>query len=232
MSMEMDDVTVGKRLFVGNGLPEILGRGDDEVRGTSYTEGPSVTGDPTQYYDHQVKTPIKENQLGTVMIGETQNSDMQGETHPVPFYSLFVRTYARIRSYLKVDELLTVRTIKSKVIYAETIMARVKNFVIPHPSKPGRKLVHACLEGPENGVFCRGRLTGTSVIYLPEYWVDLVEELSITVQLQPIGAHQDIIIKRVGQNKVFLQSKGGMPIDCYYHIFAERKDVPRLKIEE
>ena len=111
-------------------------------------------------------------------------------------------------------------------------MARVKNFVIPHPSKPGRKLIHACLEGPENGVFCRGRLTGTSVIYLPEYWVDLVEELSITVQLQPIGAHQDIIIKRVGQNKVFLQSKGGMPIDCYYHIFAERKDVPRLKIEE
>ena len=43
--------------------------------------------------------------------------------------------------------------------------------------------------------------------YLPDYWKDLVDINSITVQLQPIGAHQDIIVKRWDAEKVELQSK-------------------------
>jgi hypothetical protein len=41
-----------------------------------------------------------------------------------------------------------------------------------------------------------------------------------------------VIVKRIGENKVFLQSQGGMPIDCYYLIIGERKDVPKLKAEQ
>ena len=51
------------------------------------------------------------------------------------------------------------------------------------------------------------------------------------MQLQPIGAHQDIIVKRIGENKIFLQSKSGIPIDCFYHVYAERVDVPKLQVE-
>ena len=66
---------------------------------------------------------------------------------------------------------------------------------------------------------------------MPSYWKDLVHTNSISVQLQPVGAHQDIIVKRWDDTKVYLQSKGGMPIDCFYHIYAERKDVKPLVVE-
>lgn len=221
MSIEFDDIAVGKRFFVGDGNPEIFGRGPTEVRGSAYVEGPEIVGDPGSF------TAPSPTELGTVMAGPTTNTDMK----PIPFYQLLVKTFARVAGYLKVDILLSAKLVKAKVVYCEVLMAKVKNFVIPHPTKPNKKLYHSCLEGPENGVYFRGRLTGTNVIYLPEYWTGLVEELSITVSLTAIGAHQDIIIKRIGDNKVYLQAKGGMPIDCYYHIFAERKDIERLKLE-
>ena len=58
-----------------------------------------------------------------------------------------------------------------------------------------------------------------------------MDDNTITVSLTPIGAHQDIIVKRIGENKVFLQSKGGMPIHCFYHVFGTRKDIPKLVTE-
>ena len=106
-----------------------------------------------------------------------------------------------------------------------------KKFDIKHPSKEGFRLAHACIEGAEVGVYHRGMLKNEKVIILPSYWKDLVHETSITVQLQPIGAHQDIIVKRWDTEKVYLQSNGGMPIHCFYHIFAERKDINPLVAE-
>jgi hypothetical protein len=107
----------------------------------------------------------------------------------------------------------------------------VKPFDIPHPSKEKYRLRHVCLEGPEVGVYFRGRVKNKTEIELPDYWKDLVNETSITVQLQPIGAHQDLIVKRIMENKIFLQSRGGMPIDCFYHVYGERKDVEKLIVE-
>lgn len=219
--MKTPDLFVGKRFFCGNEKPEILGRGENEVRGSGCVEGPLIVGDSKQFEEPNI------NELGTVMCGETKNTEMK----PIPFYSLFVRTYARIKSFLKVDTLLTVRLIKAKYIYSEILMARTKNFVIDHPLKRNKRLVHACLEGPENAVYVRGRLTSHTEIILPDYWEELVDERSITVSLTPIGAHQDIIIKRIGQNRIWLQSKGGMPIDCFYHVYGERKDVKKLVTE-
>jgi len=109
--------------------------------------------------------------------------------------------------------------------------ARPKPFDIEHPSKEGWRLRYACIEGPEVGVYYRGRLNRGKEIFLPKYWKDLVHINSITVQLQPIGAHQDIIIKRWDDEKIYLQSMGGMPIDCFYHVYAERKDINPLITE-
>jgi hypothetical protein len=103
-----------------------------------------------------------------------------------------------------------------------------KNFDIPHPSKEGWRLTHACVEGPEAAVYVRGRVKNQTEIHLPEYWTKLVDPDTITVSLTPIGSHQDVIIKRIGDNKIYLQSKGGMPIDCFYHIFGERIDTEKL----
>ena len=106
-----------------------------------------------------------------------------------------------------------------------------KGFDISHPSKKGYRLRHVCLEGPEGGVYIRGKVKNDKVILLPDYWKDLVDINSITVQLQPIGAHQDIIVKRWDAEKVELQSKPGIPIHCFYHIFAERIDGEQLVVE-
>jgi len=108
------------------------------------------------------------------------------------------------------------------------ILRRKKNFDIPHPTKEGWRLTHACLEGPEAAVYVRGRVKNQTEIHLPEYWTKLVNPDTITVSLTPIGSHQDVIIKRIGDNKIYLQSKGGMPIDCFYHIFGERIDTEKL----
>jgi len=107
-----------------------------------------------------------------------------------------------------------------------------KPFDIPHPSKgEGWRLRYACIEGAEVGVYHRGRLRRGKEIFLPNYWKNLVHINSITVQLQPIGAHQDIIIKRWDDEKIYLQAMGGMPIDCFYHVYAERKDINPLITE-
>ena len=58
--------------------------------------------------------------------------------------------------------------------WSSSIVATSKLFDIKHPSKENYRLAHASLEGPEIGVYYRGRLKGSNKITLPEYWKDLV----------------------------------------------------------
>lgn len=103
-----------------------------------------------------------------------------------------------------------------------------KSFVIDHPTKPGMKLRYGSLEGPENGVYFRGQ-TDKNVIALPDYWVNLVDELSITVNLTPIGKYRKVFVKEIKDNQIIL---GGRNINCFFTVFAERKDVDKLVVEE
>ena len=105
-----------------------------------------------------------------------------------------------------------------------------KPFDISHPVKKGYRLRHVCIEGPESGVYFRGRVKGKEIT-LPDYWKGLVHTDSITVNLTPVGAHQNVIVKRWDDEKIYLQAQGGMPIDCFYHVYGERKDGERLIVE-
>jgi hypothetical protein len=58
----------------------------------------------------------------------------------------------------------------SQVAASGITLTSRKPFDIPHPTKDGWRLRHVCLEGPESGVYYRGRLTNSNVIELPEYW--------------------------------------------------------------
>ena len=117
--------------------------------------------------------------------------------------------------------------------------SKPKPFDLKHPTKgEGHRLRYACIEGPEVGVYYRGRLKGKNIIELPYYWKDLVHEDSITVQLQPIGKNQNLVIEsfnsecvviEVGANQDFLT--GEILIDCFYHVYAERKDINPLITE-
>lgn len=112
---------------------------------------------------------------------------------------------------------------------AGTLTAQSKSFLIDHPTKQGMKLQYTCLEGPENGVYCRGRVK-TNVIVLPDYWVGLVDEATITVNLTPAGKRQpDLFVEDVRDNKIILSSSAS--IDCFYTVYAERKDIKKLIVE-
>jgi hypothetical protein len=200
-------------------LVDIDGKG--QTPGAAYVAGPLHAGNPVGY------NPTNPTEFGTVSIDQTVNPFMI----PLPFYGLFVKTFARIKSFLKVDKLLTVELIKSKIIYTEVLMAKSKNFVIDHPTKENKRLVHACLEGPENGVYIRGRIKDDGKILLPDYWTNLIDYDTITVSLTPIGSHQDLIVKEISEDYIQIQSNYSMPIDCFYHIFAERKDITKLETE-
>lgn len=107
--------------------------------------------------------------------------------------------------------------------------ATTKSFVIDHPTKPDKKLRYGSLEGPENGVYIRGRLSNENTIELPEYWTELVDENSITVNLTPIGKSQNLFVVDISNNKIIID--GDNNINCFYTIFAERKDVEKLITE-
>lgn len=119
-------------------------------------------------------------------------------------------------------------TMTNKLQVQGSFTAITKSFLIAHPSKPGMKLQYASLEGPENGVYVRGKLYG-HVIELPSYWVDLVDPSSITVNLTPFGKPQNLHVWRIVDNRIYVE--GAADITCYYIVFAERKDVDRLTVE-
>ena len=109
--------------------------------------------------------------------------------------------------------------------------ATTKSFLIDHPTKENMRLRYGALEGPENGVYIRGKST-YKIIDLPDYWTHLVDEESITVQLTPIGHHQNLYIEKIRNNQVFINTdRLKEKLNYYYIVHAERKDVSKLEVE-
>ena len=121
-------------------------------------------------------------------------------------------------------------TTSTGVTVTGTLAATAKSFVIQHPTEKGKMLKHGSLEGPEHGVYIRGRLEG-DVIELPDYWLGLVDEDTITVQLTPNKGFQQIYVDHIEDNKVYVGTQTDTPIDCFYFIQAERKDVEKMVVE-
>lgn len=110
------------------------------------------------------------------------------------------------------------------------LSATTKSFVIDHPSKPGHKLRHGSLEGPENGVYVRGKCDGQTSFKLPDYWADLVDQESITVQLTSIGGKQDLWVEDIQGQTVTIGSSNPAP-KYFYIAHAERVDVEKFEVE-
>ena len=113
-----------------------------------------------------------------------------------------------------------------------SVAAPFKQFDIPHPSKKGMRLRHACIEGPEVGVYYRGKLENQNQIILPDYWNNLIDIETITVNLTPNNTYQELYVKNIEWGKVInIVNNLSGPINCFYTVFAERKDVEKLVIE-
>ena len=112
------------------------------------------------------------------------------------------------------------------------LIATSKSFDIKHPTKKGQRLRYGSLEGPENGVYVRGRANSTK-INLPDYWTGLVDEESITVNLTPICKHQKLYVEDISNNTVTIGNDNLIKkeINCFYTVYAERKDRNKLTVE-
>ena len=238
--MHFSDVEVGKQLIVGNGTYyDTLGLGENVIRGSAYIEGPFLTGDAKSFGGVVATTMIardvnEESNNPSRSLHVKGNTFLEGDGGTAN--GLYVSGGSSVDAvYIQGDLYVSGSTdtgnkgrLASRFSSAD---ARPKPFDIKHPSKEGYRLRYACIEGPEVGVYFRGRVRGEKIIKLPDYWKDLVDVESISVQLQPIGAHQDVIVKRWDENFIYLQAQGGMPVNCFYHVYAARKDVNPLYVE-
>ena len=226
MSFLFDDMAIGGQQTVGAGFPVALGLGDKKIRGSSYIEGPQLIGKATGF-----AIPY-----ATLMVAPLTNPDSPtpkafggtcaGINNP---YSLAVSGPSIFFDVIDTNATINV----GQNLFAQGhvmsncgghVLAAKKDFDIQHPTLEGWRLRHVAPEAPSADVYVRGKVKNATEIKLPNYWKGLVDLESITVSLTPIGAHQDVIVKRIDEDKVYLQARGGMPMNCFYHIFGERKD--------
>lgn len=237
MTMNLDDTNVGGQLKVGSGVVPAVGEGDKRINGSMYAEGPVQLGDQGAYGSNEA----------TLMVARTTNSDE--DCNPANL-SLKTKGNVVIDGDGGTADALVVngdQTINGGDLHDSNLKSVSgqscswsgssinvqgwKGFDIEHPTKEKHRLRYVCLEGPEGGVYYRGRVTNKTYIDLPDYWEKLVDPTTITVTLTPIGAHQNLIIKRVEPTRIHLQSNGGIPIDAFFHVIGARADGERLSPE-
>ena len=242
MSWNFDDIQVCGQLRVGTGIVNAIKEGDTKINGSMHAEGPVVFGNPGAFDDN----------VATLMVGRTNNDDkdcvpadrslwVKGNTRlegdDGTSYTLNVTGDVTIIGDTKqtgditASGTVTANNFVGSVSTASGRSSGAKPFDMPHPSKEGYRLRHTCPEGPSNDVYFRGKIRNRTTIKFPTYWKDLVDHTTITVSLTPIGAHQNVIVKRIDEDKIHLQAQGGMPINCHFHVFGTRSDIDRLTAE-
>ena len=106
-----------------------------------------------------------------------------------------------------------------------------KSFDIEHPNKKGWRLRHVCVEGPESAIYIRGKLKGTHIIDIPEYWQGLVDYDTITVNLTPCGKPDlSLYVKEIRDDKIILSSDHLTQVECFYQVWGNRIG-PELHVE-
>jgi hypothetical protein len=135
------------------------------------------------------------NQPSSSMILNASGTEFSGYDSGA-FYALPLRTADNFHNNLNV---MFYDPVNNEIGYSTAGgSASDKTFVIDHPLDTEKHLVHACLEGPEAGVFYRGRghiVNGVGVdIELPSYVDALAHDFS--VHLTPIHPKATSICKR------------------------------------
>ena len=226
---------------------------DQSPTGTAVLNGPVYIGEPTMSllaggYEgvlNVASKPAVQNPLDTqppieadLAIQCDGNVNIRGDSKTKR--ALVISGGAEDPLHVKGDiicDAISPRSVAARFGVADS---KPKPFDLVHPTKgEGHRLRYACIEGPEVAVYCRGRLKESNVINLPDYWKDLVHENSITVQLQPIGKTQNLVIQEFNNEFIVIAEDSTntdlitdlSTIDCFYHVYGERKDVDKLEVE-
>ncbi|MEU8263235.1 hypothetical protein AB0C02_21715 [Micromonospora sp. NPDC048999] len=132
-------------------------------------------------------------------------------------------------------------------MYADSgvIRGKSKQFAIDHPLDPPdatqrRQLIHAAIEGPENGVYYRGegRLEhGVATVELPAYFEALTRPEGRTVQLTPVFEDDEPVAAlaagRVRDGAFRVRTVDGSTAShaFYWEVKAVRADLEPLAVE-
>ena len=104
-----------------------------------------------------------------------------------------------------------------------TLNGTAKTFVIDHPLYQDKYLVHSCVEGPEDGVYYRGKAFndgGSVVISLPDYVLPLAH--SFTVHVTPIGRPRLLHTSQVEQGRFTVSGDSG---PFYWMVYGTRNTI-------
>jgi hypothetical protein len=241
MAFALDEIfAYGGQLIVAakKRVPKALGIGNDKIDHSAYIEGNTQIGKVDAFSGASATLMVgREGTKGTDRsLHVNGNAQILGDSGTQN--ALYVTGGSSVDSvYIKGDLYVTGQIdggnkgrLAARFSKADGLPP--KSFDIEHPTKgKGWRLRYVCLEGPEAGVYFRGRIKNEKVIKLPDSWKGLVHTDSISIQLQPVGSHQDIIVKRWDDEFIYLQAQGGLPINCFYHVYGERKDVNPVLVE-
>jgi len=149
----------------------------------------------------QASNSVVISALGSVVTGATANA-----TYIAPIRNV---TNSNILSY---------NTGTNEITYYN------KTFVIDHPLNKDKYLVHACLEGPEVGVYYRGRdeiIEDECEINLPEYVCKFSNELTVQLTLLFEGKFVQLGSSEIKNNKFKVYSNNGS-CKFYWHVYGKR----------
>lgn len=114
-------------------------------------------------------------------------------------------------------------------VLGSIIAGTEKLFSIAHPDRPGYKLQHACVEGPEIAVYCRGKEPCGTRVEWPEYWTDnFIRWDTVTVHLTP-GGRGSLWLEEYDEAGFRVGNPDNMRFT--WIAYATRADVPELVVE-
>ena len=164
-------------------------------------------------------------QSNTIVINAT-GSELDASTISNSCYIAPIRGLASSLSTMMYD------TNTSEVVYHTG-----KTFVIDHPLDTNRYLVHACLEGPEAGVYYRGKSEivpsqHSTIISLPNYIDGLAHDF--TVHTTPIynpdnDTNINLKVTEVEDGRFAVY---GQPGKFYWHVYGKRLDIDVEPLKE
>ena len=111
----------------------------------------------------------------------------------------------------------------AKIPFIQGYCTGNKPFDIAHPIQTGKRVRHICAEGPEPGIYIRGKLDGSHIIKLPDYWKGLVDYDTITVNLTPFGrSDTSLHVKEITEDKIIVSSDHLVQVKCFYDVWVSR----------
>ena len=117
-------------------------------------------------------------------------------------------------------------TVNFRVDSEGNLFANSKSFLIKNQNKEGYNLRHGSVEGPENGVYLRGK-SNNGIVELPDYWKWLIDNESVTVILTS-HCGDEVFVEEITESAVIV---GGNNCEFSYVIYGERKDIGKMDIE-